>query len=310
MRRSKRSLPRQSARMARNTSLARRVPGPLFAETSAKPAPSARVTVNRALSRAAPMFISAAIALAGSADILRLPIGSVPLRMGAVLAALAAGFGLATILDRSGPRPYWLIGLCAALILMPIVALQASASRVPFVGIARGSAGPLLWLTLATCLAIVGIWLLTSYQAGSVPEDAALLFLPAAVLVPAMLGAEGALGETAALRMLGESSLVAGGTIFLGLLSPANWRPAAGGVALGAQFLLLWAMGRGPVIGQDAGFIVPACATLVLALTVLLTVLAPLGALFGRRFSQTVEEESGESRPASIPPKGARRRVD
>jgi hypothetical protein len=255
------------------------------------------------------MFVSAAIALTGSADVLRLPIGASPARTGAVLGVLAAGFGLATALDRPGARVYWLIGLCATLILMPIVALQAAASRVPFVGIARGSAGPLLLLTLATCVALVSIWLLASSQAGSAPEDAALLFLPAALLVPAMLGAEGTLGETSALRMLGESNLVAGATIFLGLLAPPNWRPAAGGVALGAQFLLLWILGRGPVIGQDGGIIVPACAALLLALTVLLTVLAPLGALFGRRFSQTVEEESGKPRPASVPPKGARRRT-
>jgi hypothetical protein len=301
---------RQAAKHSRDGTPSRPGTVRLFAETSAVAAPGARVTFINAATRAAPAFISAAIALAGSADILKLPSGSVPVRLGAVLAALAAGFGLTSMFERSGARPYWLIGLCTTLILMPIVALQASASRVPFVGIARGSAGPLLWLTFATFAAMIGIWLLVCHQSGGSPEDAALLVLPAAVLVPAMLGAEGALGESSALRMLGESSLVAGGTIFLGLLSPPHWRPAAGGAALGAQFLLLWAMGRGPVIGQDGGFIVPACTALVLALTVLLTVLAPLGALFGRRFSQTVEEESGESRPASIPPKGARRRSD
>jgi hypothetical protein len=196
------------------------------------------------------------------------------------------------------------------LILMPIIALQASASRVPFVAISRGSAGPLLWLTLASCVALAGLWLFATYQADNAPENASLLFLPAALLVPAILGAAGSLDEAAALEMLGQSALVAGVVIFLGLLSPVNWRPAAGSVALGAQFLLLWSLGRGPVLGEHGGLVVPASAALLLATTVMLTVLAPLGALFSRRFVQTVEEESGGPGPARAPAKGARREDD
>ena len=81
----------------------------------------------------------------------------------------------------------------------------------------------------------------------------------------------------------------------------------AGGVALGTQFVVLWLIGRGPVIGHDAGTVVPASAALLLALTALLTVLTPLGALFSRRFVQTIEEETGGPRPASVPARGARR---
>ncbi len=114
------------------------------------------------------------------------------------------------------------MALSAMLILMPVVALQASASRVPFVAISRGSAGPLLWLTLAVVLALCGLWLFAVYQSDESPENAALLFLPAAVVVPAMLGAPGSLGETSALTMLGQASLVAGLTIFLGFLVPPS----------------------------------------------------------------------------------------
>jgi hypothetical protein len=229
-------------------------------------------------------------------------------RIAVVTAALAIGLGLTMALDRAEARPYWQICLFSVLILMPVVSLQASASRVPFVALTRGSAGPLLWFTAASCVVLLGLWLFATYQSGDEPENAALLFLPAAVLVPAMLGAAGGLDEGAALAMLGEASLLAGVAVFIGLLSPANWRPAAGGVALGAQFLVLWALGRGPVIGRDAGFVVPASAGLLLALTVLLIVLAPLGALFNRRFFQTVDEEFAESKPVSVPARGARRR--
>jgi hypothetical protein len=255
------------------------------------------------------MLLTAALALTGAVDTLRLPVGSAPVRIGVVILGLAAGIGLTAALDRPGARAFWQLALCATLILMPIVTLQASASRVPFVAIARGSAGPLLGLTLASCVTLIGIWIFATYQADDAPENASLLFLPAAVLVPAILGASGSLDESSALAMLGESSLVAGVAVLLGLLSPANWRPVAGAVALGAQFLLLWALGRGPVLGVQGGLVVPACAAVLLALTVMLTVLAPLGALFWRRFAQTVEEESGVPTATRAPAKGARRQA-
>jgi hypothetical protein len=164
-----------------------------------------------------------------------------------------------------------------------------------------------LWLTLATCGALVALWLFAIFQAEREPENGALLFLPAPLLVPAILGAPGSLGESSALTMLGEASLLAGGATFLGLISPPHWRPLAGGAALGVQFVLLWILGRGPVIGYASGAVVILCAVLLLALTALLTVLTPLGALFSRRFFQTVEEETGGTRPAPVPPRGSRR---
>ncbi len=252
--------------------------------------------------------MTALVAGVGAADLVHLPLDPAPVRIGIVLLALVIGVGLTMLLDRPGARPYFHLQIGAVLVLMPIVALQAAASRVPFVAISRGSAGPLLWLTLASCVILIGTWLYAIYQAGESPGDAALLFLPAALLVPATMGAAGSLEETSALFMLAESSLVGGVAIFLGLISSPQWRPIAGGVALGAQFILLWVLGRGPVIGHDGGIIVPVSAALVLALTVLLTVIAPLGALFSRRFVQTVEEASGGPKLASAPERGARRR--
>jgi hypothetical protein len=164
-----------------------------------------------------------------------------------------------------------------------------------------------LWLTLATCVTLFGIWLFAAHQSDQSPENGSLLFLPAALLVPAILVAPGSLDETSALSMLGEACLVAGIWIFVALLAPANWRPLAGAIALAAQFVVLWMLGQRPVIGHDAGTVVPASAVLMIALTTLLTVLTPLGALFSRRFFQTVEEETGGPRPASAPAKGARR---
>ncbi len=268
---------------------------------------SARLAFNQAAGRSVPLFLTAILSLTGALDALRLPTGAAPVRIGFVVLALMIGIGLSVATDRPGPRPYWQMTLLVTLILMPVVALQASASRVPFVAISRGSAGPLLWLTVATCISLFGLWLFAAHQSNQAPENGSLLFLPAAVLVPAILGAPGSLDETSALSMLGEACLIAGVWIFVGLLMSASWRPMAGGVALGAQFVVLWLIGRGPVIGHDGGTVVPASAALLLALTALLTVLTPLGALFSRRFVQTIEEETGGPRPANVPARGDRR---
>jgi hypothetical protein len=270
-------------------------------------AQSARLAASQAAGRSAPLFLTSILSLTGALDALRLPTGTAPVRIGFVVLALMVGIGLTVAMDRPGPRPYWQMTLLATIVLMPVVALQASTSRVPFVAIARGSAGPLLWLTLATCITLFGLWLFAAYQSDQTPENGSLLFLPAALLVPAILGAPGALDETSALSMLGEACLVAGVWIFAALLAPASWRPMAGAIALGAQFIVLWMIGRGPVIGHDGGTVVPASAALLLALTTLLTVLTPLGAIFSRRFVQTVEGESGGPRPASAPARGSRR---
>ena len=138
------------------------------------------------------MFLTGALSLVLALDLLRLPTGAAPVRLGLVVLALAIGLGLSVALDRPGARPYWQIGLFATLILMPTVGLQASVSRVPFVALSRGSAGPMLWLTLATLAILFALWLFAAIQSEDSPENGALLFLPAAILVPAMMGAPGA----------------------------------------------------------------------------------------------------------------------
>jgi hypothetical protein len=76
------------------------------------------------------------------------------------------------------------------------------------------------------------------------------------------------------------------------------------------QFVGLWLFGRGPVIGPEAGFISYGSLGVILAATLIMVITSPFGAVFTRRFFQTVEEKSGTPTPASVPPRGARRRSD
>jgi hypothetical protein len=263
-----------------------------------------------ALWRTAPHFLAGAAALAGAMHLLPAPPIAAPLRMIVVIAVLLLGIGATFLFDRPSARPYWQLVLAVVLVEMPVVALQSSALRAPFVALGRGSAGPVIWMTVACLLVLLGMWIFGLLQQRDPAENASLLLLLAALIVPAVLGAGSDLDETASLAMFGESALVAGVAAFFALLGPAGWRPliAVGTVVL--QFAALWIAGRGPVIGPDAGFVSYLCLVLVLVAVLCLVISAPLGALFTRRFFQTVDEKAGIATPASVPRKGARRRID
>lgn len=227
-----------------------------------------------------------------------------------VVAVLLLGIGATFIFDRASARPYWQLVLAVILVEMPVVALQSSALRAPFVALGRGSAGPLIWLTIACLLVLFGLWVFALLQQRDPAENAALLLLLPAVIVPAVLGAGSELDETASLAMFGESALIAGVAAFVALLGPAGWRPLVAIATFALQFVGLWILGKGPVIGPEAGFISFVSLGLVLAAAMCLMISAPLGALFTRRFFQTVDEKSGIATPASVPQRGARRRSD
>lgn len=243
----------------------------------------------------------------GAAEVVALPTDAVPVRIGVVVALLGAGLGLSVLRERALARPYWVLMMCAVLILLPTLALQASISREPFVSLTRGSAGPLLWLTFATFVMLGALWLYAAFQSTDSPGDASLLFLPAALLTPGALGAEGLVGETSILSMLAQASFVASAATFAGMLAPPRTRPIVAAVALVVQFFLLWVFGRGPVLAEFGGRIVPLAAASLLALAIAFVFLAPLAALFMRRFVQTIEESRGITRSSAVPPRGARR---
>lgn len=269
-----------------------------------------RALFANALWRTAPHFLAGALAAAGAMQLLPAPPIGAPLRMIVIVAILLLGIGATVLLDRAAARPYWQLVLAVILIQMPVVALQSSALREPFVALGRGSAGPVIWLTLACLLVLLGLWIFALLQQRDPPENAALLLLLPALIVPAILGAGSDLDETASLAMFGESALLAGVLTLFALVCPAGWRPIIATMTFVIQFAGLWLFGRGPVIGPEAGFISYVSLSVILAATLIMVITSPLGAVFIRRFFQTVEEKSGKTATASVPQRGARRRSD
>ena len=270
----------------------------------------ARAALSRTLWRTAPLFLAAALSIAGSLHLLPAPAITAPLRVFIVVAALLIGVGATLLFDRASARPYWQVTLVVVVIQMPVFAVLSSAARAPFVALARGSAGPLLWMTLACALVLLAVWVFVVLQSGDPAENASLLLLLPALIVPAMFGAGADLDESSSLAMVGESALLAGVASLLGLLGPVGWRPLVAVVTFVVQFAGLWLIGQGPVLGAQAGFVSFASLGFMILLAMLMLVTAPLGTLFTRRFFQTVSEESGIATPASVPQKGARRRSD
>jgi hypothetical protein len=257
---------------------------------------------------ASPLGITAGLAFLPRVIHLPGPAGSIPLSSLLIIAVQTLGVLLARELELPIWRRVWLLALASTALLLPLTALQAAASRVPFVSLARGSAGPLIWSSVAVVVAVLALVALVAFVSADLPEQAALLFTPAAVLVPALLGAPGNLNERSALTALAEASSVAAAVAFVGWLLPRGAQPLVAASALGVQFVVLWTLGYDPSFAADRGGVVPILATVVLVCTVVAAVLVPLTALVGRGLLRAARDaaEPTELGPTQRQPPGRR----
>jgi hypothetical protein len=191
------------------------------------------------------------------------------------------------------------------------MALQAAFAREPFVSFGRGSAAGLIWMTMAALVALIAAFAVACGLGAAAPADGSLLFVPVAAIVPAIAAAPLELNEQDALGALIVAMVVAGVAIGFGESLPNGYRPPVGALALGGEFVVLWALRRSPHFAPDHGAIVPTLAALLLAATVVALVLAPLGALTARRFATMVASDAtldGEARtPFQAAPRMPRR---
>lgn len=99
------------------------------------------------------------------------------------------------------------INLATMLILFPLLIIRQSTVRVPYLDMAHGTVFAALLSTSAVLMALVGLAGATAWISRESPEASALLFMPAALLVPLLTSAT----EFAEL----ESALLVAGSIFL-----------------------------------------------------------------------------------------------
>ncbi|HEY8448324.1 MAG TPA: hypothetical protein VIL01_14585 [Thermomicrobiales bacterium] len=209
--------------------------------------------------------------------------GALPLGLLSIVAIQVIGYVFSRREEANPLSHAWLAGIVQVVGLLPLLALQQALLREPYVALSRGSAAPAIAATavVALLLAVVAAWCAVSFWPA--PEEASLVFLPAALLVPGVIGAPGSLGQRTALEALAEASLLAAGATAIGWSVPRGARPLLPPAALGVQFIALWLAGRGPSVPTTSGGIVPVLYAVLLVVTVVLTVGVPLVSLWIRR---------------------------
>jgi hypothetical protein len=168
-------------------------------------------------------------------------------------------------------------------VVLPFLAVQASAVRVPYVSNEFETATPAIIATTAAVAAVLGVALLAVGLAWDGPDQAALLFAPAALLVPQLLAAPFEPTTQDILRRLldvyGMSAVIA----FLGPLAPRIVLATMPAAAMGLLFLGLWISDRGPTLQRTSGDVVRVLDGVLLTTTVILVVGVPVMAIGVRR---------------------------
>lgn len=235
-----------------------------------------------ALAMSSPQGLTALLAVAPFVDRLSAATG---LPVGMLLVALlqAAGSWLTRELDLGVWRRVWLLNSVACGLLLPLLALQASTSRVAYVSRTWGAFDPVLWTSIGAIAVVTAAGLLSAAMSADQPEEASLLFLPLALMVPAFIGARGELGEAGALTIVAEVFGLTAVIGFVGWLLPAGLQPMTSALALVAQFVVLLSLGYRPGFSHARDHLVPALSVALLVVTILAAVVVPLASVWLRR---------------------------
>lgn len=241
--------------------------------------------------------------------------GALPAGLLLLAGVHTAGYLITRGEDSAALSRAWLAGLVAVVGVLPLLALQQALLREPYVAVSRGTASPAIAATAMVVLVlfVVAGWCAVSSWAA--PEEASLVFLPVALLVPGVIGIRGTIGQRSALEALAEASLLAAGATVIAWSLPRGARPMVAPIALAVQFIALWIAGRGPSFQPTSGRVVPALYTVMLVVTVVLTVGVPLLAVWVRRMVMKAEaprrprrtELAEELRAPAPPDRSARR---
>ncbi len=251
----------------------------------------------RILAIALPQAVTGIIALFISLVGLLISLPNMPLAIFAILAVQIGGYLLTREEAPLGMKTAWIVGAIETAIILPVVALQTMIAREPYVSQNMGSAGPVLVATSFVALVQIGVAVYIAASSWQHPEEAGLIFMPLALLVPAVIGARHEILEESAVRTLAQASLLAAGATVIAWALPRNSRPFVPAAALAFQFFALWVSGHGPSFARTSDEVVPFMYASLLVLTVVLTVGVSILSLYTRRLIVA----TGISEPATPP---------
>jgi len=174
----------------------------------------------------------------------------------------------------------WIATVITSAVLVPLLALQVTLLREPYVSWSRGSASPSLVATLVVSMVLLAGAVWSVAVSWAEPDVAGLLFMPQAMVVPAMVGMRSTIKEQPALEMLGKIMLLAAAATAISWVFPPATRILTPPFAVAVEFVLLWATGYGPWFHETSGDIVRVLYSVMLALAVILVVAVPFVALW------------------------------
>lgn len=249
-----------------------------------RPLPTAVV----ALARSIPCALGAFVAAAAWLGTGFLPAGDLPVMLLLVVAVQAGGYAIAKINDLRPWARTFLANAAIVLAILPLLAVQASATRLPYVSTEFGTARPAIVATAAAVVALFALAVSAIATAWEAPENAALLFLPAALLVPAMLGTPLAVTEPRVALLVTEVFALSTIGTFLALVAPITARPVVGPVCLACYFGVLLLLDRGPTREPTSGEIARILDGSLVAVAAALTIIVPIVAFGIRRMMREV----------------------
>lgn len=179
----------------------------------------------------------------------------------------------------------WTIHLAAAIGLLPMLAIQVSLIREPYVSIDSGSSLPAVLATILVIFFTVVLALVSTVRFWTRPDQASLVFLPVALLIPQAVGERTEIGIGQALGILALAMLLGGIATIASSYVGMGVRLLIPPIVLGIEVMLLWMAGRGPVFHTTSGGIVRLLYILMLATAVVLVVCVPIFAVWLRRWA-------------------------
>jgi hypothetical protein len=211
--------------------------------------------------------------------------GSIPLAF-IVLAGVQVTGYLVTRDDRPDAlaKP-WTIHLAAAIGLLPMLAIQVALIREPYVSIESGSAMPAVLATLLVMFFTVVLALVSAVRFWSRPDQASLVFLPVALIIPQAVGERSEIGVGQALAILAMAMLLGALASAISSYLGMGVRLLVPPLMLAILIVILWIADRGPVFHPTSGGIVRLLYILMLATAVVLVVSVPIFSVWLRRWA-------------------------
>lgn len=223
--------------------------------------------------------------------------GSLPIGL---IVVILLQVGVAAILHVNGHESMvasWIATLICSAVLLPLLALQVALLREPYTSWSRGSASPALVATLIVgMLVVVGATWAVAVGWGH-PDEAGLLFMPQALMVPALIGMRATVTQGPGLRMFAAVMLICAVATGVGWLVQPEARVFIPAGALAFEVVGLWATGHGPWFHATSGDIVRLLYGAMLTLAVVLVVAVPFVAMWVKQGADMVDASRRAARP-------------